>query len=200
MRASLQYRIGRFLIYLIFKILFGLKIEGVSNIPEKGPVIIAPNHRSNYDPPLAGCCVDKREIYYFAKKDLFVTKPYAWLLKSVNVIPVDVKTPGIGSLRKFVSLLKKGKAVMLFPEGTRSKTNEYLKAQPGVGFLSIRTKAPIVPTLIEGTHESMLGHFFRISPLRVTFGDPIYPETGGRGSENARKLSERILDEVKGMA
>lgn len=199
MKASYQYKISRITLYLLFKILFGLRIEGLSNIPESGPVIIAPNHRSNYDPPLVGCCVSTREIYCLAKSGLFTLKIATWFLKSINVIPINLKNPGIGTMRRFINLLGNGKIVMLFPEGTRSKTNEFLKAQPGVGFLSIKMNAPVIPTLIEGTYESMRRHFFRISPLRVKFGAPIYPENEIRSIKDAQKLSDRILEEVKGL-
>ncbi len=197
MKAPLQYKISRALLYFLFKILFGLKGEDVSNVPKEGPVIIAPNHRSNYDPLLVGGCVDSREIYYLAKSGLFISKVATWFLKSLNVIPVDLENPGIGTMRRFINLLKDGKAIMVFPEGTRSKTHEYLKAQPGVGFLSIRTNVPVIPTLIEGTYESMIKHFFRRTPLRVKFGIPIYPENKVKNLKDAQKLSDRILEEVK---
>jgi len=74
MKAPFQYKIARALLYLLFRIIFGLEIEGISNVPKEGSVIIAPNHRSNYDPLLVGCCVDSRGVYYLAKSGLFTSK------------------------------------------------------------------------------------------------------------------------------
>ncbi len=199
MKASIQYKAARFLFYWFYKI-FGLRIEGVENIPGKGGVIIAPNHRSNYDPPLVGCSITIRPVYFLAKKGLFINRAVSWILSSVCAIPVDTDNPGIKTMRVFVNLLKEGKAVMVFPEGQRSKTNEFLPPYPGVGYLSIRTKAPVVPALITGTHESMLNHFLRKTPLTLKFGSLVYPVHEQATTENARELTEKIMGKIKGLA
>ncbi|MBN1694013.1 1-acyl-sn-glycerol-3-phosphate acyltransferase [candidate division WOR-3 bacterium] len=199
MKASIQYKAGRFLFYWFYRI-FGLRIEGVENVPREGGVIIAPNHRSNYDPPLVGCGVASRPIYFLAKKGLFINKAVSWILRSVCAIPVDTDNPGIKTMRVFIDLLKEGKAVMVFPEGQRSKTNEFLPPYPGVGYLSIRTKVPVVPVLITGTHESMLKHFLRKKPLALKFGSLVYPGYDKPTNENAKELTEKIMERIKGLA
>lgn len=199
MKATVPYNIGYFLFLRLFKI-FGLKIEGADNVPKGGGVIIAPNHRSNYDPPLIGCCLSSRPVTFLAKKDLFVNKAISWLLESVHAVPVHTGNPGIKSVRFFVNLLTEGKALIMFPEGSRSKTNEFLPAQPGVGYLSIKTNVPVVPVLIIGTHESMLRHFLRQTPLSVKFGVPIYPQNKRPTMKNAMELTKRIMVKIKGLA
>lgn len=199
MKAPVPYKAGRVLFYLFFKI-FGLKIYGLENVPEKGGVIIAPNHRSNYDPPLVGCPVKSRPIYFLAKKGLFINKTVSRVLRSVCAIPVDTENPGVKTLRVFVNLLKQGKAVMMFPEGKRSMTNEFLPAKPGVGYMAIRAKVPVVPVLITGTHESMWNHFLRKTPLALKFGKPLYPEYKRANTKNAMEFTEKIMDRIKGMA
>jgi 1-acyl-sn-glycerol-3-phosphate acyltransferase len=199
MKASVPYKVGRVLFYLFYKI-FGLRIEGVENIPKKGGVVIAPNHRSNYDPPLVGCCVTSRPVYFLAKKGLFINKIVSWVLRSVCAIPVDTDNPDVKTLRIFVSLLKNGKAVMLFPEGSRSKTNEFLPPRPGVGYLSIKTGVPVVPVLIAGTHESMLNHFLRKTPLTLKFGSPLYPVHERANTKNAMEFTEKIMRKLKDLA
>jgi 1-acyl-sn-glycerol-3-phosphate acyltransferase len=196
MRATVPYNIGYFLFLGFYKI-FGLKIEGADNVPKKGGVIVAPNHRSNYDPPLVGCCIASRPVVFLAKKGLFVNKTVSWVLRSVHAVPVDTGSPGINTMRFFVNLLKKGKALIMFPEGSRSKTNKFLPAQPGVGYLSIKTKVPVVPVLITGTHESMLKHLLRQTPLSVKFGEPIYPEYDRPTMRNSKALSKKIIENIK---
>ncbi len=199
MKASIPYNIGHFFFSRFYRI-FGLKIEGVNNVPANGGVIIASNHRSNYDPPLVGSCIGFRFITFLAKKELFINKAVSWVLRSVCAIPVNTENPGIKSMRTFVNLLKENKAIIMFPEGSRSKTNEFLPGQPGVGYLSIKAKAPVIPVLITGTHESMLKHFLRQTPLSVKFGSPIYPEYERPTVENAIKLTEKIMEEIKGLS
>jgi 1-acyl-sn-glycerol-3-phosphate acyltransferase len=199
MKASIQYRAGRFLFYFFYRIL-GLRIEGAGNVPSTGGVIIAPNHRSNYDPPLVGCSVVSRPVYFLAKKGLFINKTASWILRSVCAIPVDTDNPDVKTMRVFVNLLKEEKAVMVFPEGKRSETNEFLPPYPGVGYLSIRANVPVVPALITGTHETMLNHFLRKTPLTLKFGSPLYPARKRATVENAKELTEKIMESIKGLA
>jgi 1-acyl-sn-glycerol-3-phosphate acyltransferase len=199
MKASEPYKAGRLLFYFFFKVL-GLQIEGVENVPEKGGVIIAPNHRSNYDPPLVGCCITSRPVYFLAKKGLFINRIVSWILKTVCAIPVNTENPGIKTMRVFVELLRRGKAVIIFPEGSRSKTNEFLSPHPGVGYLSIKVNVPVVPVLVTGTHESMLNHFLRRTPLTVNFGSPLYPDHKQANTKNAREFTEKIMEKIKGLA
>jgi 1-acyl-sn-glycerol-3-phosphate acyltransferase len=199
MKAPIQYKAGRVLFYFFYKVL-GLRIDGVENVPEKGGVIIAPNHRSNYDPPLVGCCIKSRPVYFLAKKGLFINKAVSWILRSVFAIPVDTGNPDIKTMRIFVNLLKEGKAVMMFPEGSRSINNEFLPARPGVGYLSIKTQVPVVPALITGTHESMLNHFLRKVPFTLKFGSPVYPDCEKANMKNAVEFTEKIMERIKDLA
>ena len=194
------YVAGKSLIKQIFRNLFGMKWDGVENIPREGPVIIAPNHRSNYDPPLVGSVIPRKDVFYFAKKGLFVNPLIGTFLSRIHAFPVDTEGIDVGAIKISLRILKEGKALVLFPEGTRSKTGEFLPAKPGVGYLSIKTGAPVVPTFIRGTHEPMQLHFRRLTPLYIRFSKPVYPPRIPLTTENALKFSEYILDVIKGMA
>jgi len=179
---------------------FNLKTKGWDNIPKRGRVIIAPNHHSNYDPPLVGCCITHRDLFYIAKVDLFVNKISSWFLRKFNAIPLRTNTSDMKAIRIIIGLLKKEFPVVVFPEGTRSKTGDFLPAQPGVGYLSYKTQSPVVPVFVKGTEESMLKHFLRKSPLLVTFRKPIYPEKKEKVSiEDAQRFSDYILNTIKEM-
>jgi len=195
-----QYKLGSILIRFFFGVFLGFKWRGTENVSEKGGVIIAPNHRSNYDPPLIGSTVKQRAIYYFGKKSVFVNKIFGWFLGRFNVFPADTeKKNDIGSIRFSLKLLKEGKALMVFPEGTRSKTGEFLPAHPGVGYLALKAGVPVNPVIIKGTHESMKEHFLRRKPLYVIFGQPIFPPKIPITSKNAQEFSNKILDKIKEM-
>jgi len=195
-----HYRISRFLIYWVFKIFFNLKAIGWRNIPIKGRVIIAPNHRSNYDAILVGSCVPHRDLIYLAKIGLFVNKISTWFLTRFNAIPLKTETSDTKTIRIAIRLLKEGYPVVVFPEGTRSLTGIFLPAQPGVGYLAYKTQSPVAPVFIKGTQESMHKHFFRKTPLIVEFGTPIYPEKKEKISiQNAQRFSDNVLNTIKKM-
>lgn len=171
---KLRYRVGTRVIYLVWKILFGFRVEGRENIPDNGGIIIASNHLSSYDPPLIGTAVWSRECYFFAKRELFIiNKFYSCLIRAFNAYPVDTRKPDIKALKQTKSLLGRGLGIIFFPEGTRSKTGQFLDFNPGVGWLAIKCNVPIVPTLIKGTNTPLISQLFRKHRVYVKFGVPI---------------------------
>ena len=109
---SWQYRLGSILIRFFFGVFLGFKWRGTENVPEKGGIIIAPNHRSNYDPPLIGSTVKQRAIYYFGKKSLFVNKIFGWFLGRFNVFPADTEKKNDIVLRKTMAASFNSKLVI----------------------------------------------------------------------------------------
>lgn len=174
---KLRYRIAVRVIYMVWKVLFGLKISGQENIPKKGGVIIAPNHLSNFDPPLVGVAVWFRECYFFSKKDIFViNKFYSWIMAQFNALPVTSEKPEKKALTYFCNLLNNGLAIVFFPEGTRSKAGHILNFNSGVGWLAMKCKVPIIPVLIKNTNTSLLKQFLRKTRVYIKFGNPITKE------------------------
>src|SRR5205823_6089098 len=149
-----------------YKIFWRLEIKGAENIPSEGAVLIASNHLSNADPPLIGSSI-KRPIHYFAKEELFHIPILGWLIAQVNAFPVKRLEHDVRAFKKAYSLLKSGEALLLFPEGTRSKTGELGKAKPGVGMLACKTQAPVIPAAIANSNR-----LSKLKPLKVHFGKP----------------------------
>ncbi len=167
---SLQYRIAQILIPITAKILFRWKVFGRENIPA-GPVLIASNHLSNYDPPLIGSSI-KRGAYYFAKIELFKNRFIGAFLKSVNAFPARRGEADLEAWRTARNILKRGDILIFFPEGTRSLDGEVQPPKPGMGRLAEATNAPVVPTAITGSHR-LKDVFWGRAKLRVGFGKPM---------------------------
>ncbi len=164
------------LTYPLVKYFLHLKTEGVENVPERGAVVIAPNHLANLDPPIIGYAV-KREVFYLAKEELFiVSKPFAWLIKTFNAIPIKRKGFDIKVFREVDRLVKKGQALVIFPEGTRSKTGKLLPFKSGVGMVAARYGIPVIPCYIENTNKPILNILKGKNPIKVKFGKPILCE------------------------
>jgi len=196
---KLRYRLAVRVTNFIWRLLFGFKVYGRENIPEKGGVIIASNHLTNYDPPLVGTAIWKREAFFFAKEELFIVNPfYSWLLKYFNAYKVSRTEIDKEAIRHTEELLKKGLCVIMFPEGTRSRKGVFLDAKPGVGFIAARTNVSVIPTYIHKVNSPLILQFLRrVRPL-VIFGEPIHPDMfKGKIRERADAISQEIMQNIK---
>ena len=151
-----------------FKVCYDFKVEGLENIPKTGALLIAGNHLSNADPPAIGSFAGLvRDSRFVAKKELFSVPGLGWFFRHCNYISVDRKrTIGdMGALKEVVDALGRGESVVMFPEGTRSKTGKPQKPKSGIGFLVYKTGAPVLPVKIEGTFG-----WPWVRKIRVKFG------------------------------
>ena len=158
-----------------FMILFcRLKIVGIDNVPKTGGIILASNHIAAVDPPFLGSAIN-RKLFYMAKKELFGNFILGPLIKRVNAIPVDRGVFDRNALQKSKEILNNGDGLIMFPEGTRSKTGNLGKAKPGIGILARSVMVPIVPAYI---HNSTNLYKLIITGRRliIGFGEPIGTE------------------------
>jgi 1-acyl-sn-glycerol-3-phosphate acyltransferase len=180
---------GRFLSYLFFKILFRCKVEGQENIPKTGGAIIAPNHISWFDPPLAGSSM-KRPLNFMAKQELFELPIFGAIIKRTNAFPVKRGSQDLTAMRHVFSLLKDGRLLLMFPEGTRSKDGQLGKARAGAGMVACNAQVPLIPTRIINTNKIK-----RFKQVKIIFGKAIYPPKDFDKADYLR-LSQRALDEI----
>ena len=159
----------------VFCILFfRVRTYGRDNIPRKGAFIIVSNHQSYLDPIFCGGLI-KRHSSFIARDSLFTNWFFGPLISSVNAIPVKLGEPDISAMRKVLEKLKKGGGVTLFPEGTRTYDGKITPFKPGLGLLSRRGNAPIIPALIDGAFECWPRQkkLFTPGQIHVTYGKPI---------------------------
>ena len=158
----------KFIARVYFRLCYDFKVTGLENIPKTGALLIAGNHLSNADPPAIGCMAGLvRDSRFVAKKELFQVPGLGWFFRHCNYIPVDRarQIGDFGALKEVVSALEKGESVVMFPEGTRSKTGKPQKPKSGIGYLVYKTGAPVLPVKIEGTFG-----WPWVRKIRVTFG------------------------------
>ncbi|MBU6079527.1 lysophospholipid acyltransferase family protein [Allobacillus halotolerans] len=183
------YPLGKFLVSVLFKILFKIKVIGKENIPKNGPVIICSNHISNYDPPTVGMTAP-RTIHFMAKEELFEKKGLGFILRNVNAFPVKRGMRDRNALRKGLKLLDEGKVLGLFPEGTRSKDGVVKKGLAGAGFFAMRSNATVIPCAIIGQYE-------RSKPLTVIYGNPIEFQTLKNSKPSAQEVTDEIMENIQ---
>ncbi|MDR1818604.1 MAG: 1-acyl-sn-glycerol-3-phosphate acyltransferase [Puniceicoccales bacterium] len=185
-----------------FANLFGrLDVSGLANVPP-GASIIACNHQSFLDPPLVGSSLP-RETFFFARKTLFRNPVLGWILRTCNTIPVDRDGGSdVAAFKRVFSILRGGRSLLMFPEGTRSRDGQLQEAQAGIGLIACKTRVPVVPVRVFGARDMLpRGSFFPRSGARlsVVFRPPIQPDAydpGAKHPERFLEASRRIMREI----
>ena len=190
---SITYFISRAVLRVLFRGVCGVKVSGVEHIPASGGFILASNHISYYDPPLIGS-VHNRVVSYLAKKELFSFPPAGAFLRSVYSLPVKRGVVDREALKMCAQAIEGGHGLVVFPEGTRSKTDQFLKPKPGIGMIAQMAGCAIVPGFIYGSNH-LKDCILRRTRMTVTFGPPI-PDQWVRQTERGRAGYFQIADEV----
>jgi 1-acyl-sn-glycerol-3-phosphate acyltransferase len=178
-----------------FKLTGGLSTVGESNVPLEGPLIVASNHVSNLDPPAVACTLP-RQIAFMAKAELFRVPVFGSLIRSLGSFPVHRGEADTEAMRLAIRLLSEGRAVLVFPEGTRGDGVTLGEFNRGVGLLAKRSRAKVLPVGIAGTHRKMpKGRLCpRFGRVRVAFGVPFtFDEAGADREAFTSELRRRIL-------
>lgn len=182
------YRMGQIVCNIFFSILFRLRSIGVENIPQHGPVVLCSNHISNFDPPLLGTRVP-RKVHFMAKAELFEIPGFATLIKLLGAFPVKRGGVSKESIRAALQLLKDGKVLCVFPEGSRKNPSPIGKK--GAATFALRSGALVVPLAIIGDYRP-----FR--RMTVVYGKPLdLSEFADGSSEQAEQATERIMNAIR---
>lgn len=191
------YSVARFFASSVFGLLSGWEVTGRERVPRSGGVIVASNHISFWDPPMVGAALP-RECYFLAKEELFSTPLLGPLIRSVNAIPIRRGLADLAGLNRAIEVLKSGRALLMFPEGSRMRDGELHPARPGVGMMAVASDVPILPCFISGSHRPGLW-WRRGIRVRLTFGT-VRPWKELAGEETdltpGRPLYQRVGDAV----
>jgi len=162
------FKLMQWLVQLYFRLQFRVEVRGRENVPRRGRVLIVANHVSGYDPPLVGCFVP-RMVFFLGKKELFAIPGLAQLIRFCNCIPVDREVFSIATLKQIERVLAREEALLLFPEGTRTRNGQPLPWKAGLGMIAARNHADLVPVYIENLF-GVRGRIWRRPRVRLTFG------------------------------
>src|SRR5215207_8730124 len=188
---SLVYWPARLVIKTCILAFFRLRRLGREHIPEGG-VVLAANHRSFLDPFAIGCCI-RRPIYFVAKQELFRNPLVGWFLNCLGAFPVRRGDADEESVHTALTLLERGSAVVVFPEGTRIRAGSLGAPKRGVGRLALQSGAPVAPIAITGSERAREG--WKIKPVKVHLrcGPPLtFPRVDDPSPFLAGEVTERI--------
>lgn len=189
--AAYGRRLGRWL----FSAAWSIRVVGGEHVPATGPVILAPNHLGFIDGPLL-FGVAPRPVHTLAKDEMF-RGPVGWVLRAVGQIPVDRGAPDRTVLQTVLALLKDGRVVAIYPEGTRG-AGDFSEFRPGLAWFALRSGAPVVPVVFlgSGARGRTLGSLPGLrARLDVVFGPPVRIRTPVRQSRSALEAASEQLRE-----
>lgn len=191
------YSVTRFLVSGCFRVVTGWEVMGRERVPAAGGLVIASNHISFWDPPLIGSALP-RECHFLAKEELFATPLLGPLIRSLNAIPIRRGLADLSGMSRAIEVLKRGEALLMFPEGSRMRDGELHPARPGVGMMAVNADVPILPCFISGSGRP--GKWWnRSSRVRISFGTArSWQDLAGPDSDltPGRALYQRVGDEV----
>ncbi|MCB1061117.1 MAG: 1-acyl-sn-glycerol-3-phosphate acyltransferase [Calditrichaeota bacterium] len=178
----------------LFRILYGVRVTGLENLPKSGSVLICSNHRSNLDPPILGSHLD-REVSYFAKAELFTSPIFGPFLRKLNAFPVKRGQMDKAAMTTCLKVLKSDGALVFFPEGTRAPANGYLYPKFGVGWVLYKTRADVVPLYVHGTAT---GRKFTLKrpQMEVVVGKPVSAESIIQDASDTRDGYQQVADRI----
>ncbi len=197
---NVYYWLGYNFSRLVGRFFFSLRVIHRERMIQSGPVILAMNHQSYLDPPLAGITCD-RAIYFLARRTLMDVPLLGWFLPKLNVIPVNQEGIDRSAIKALIRVLKSGNAALVFPEGSRTLDGSLQPAEPGLGLVIAKTLAPVLPMRIFGAHEALPrgGGGLHFAPITIVIGEPIFftaAEVESPEKNLYRRLSQRVMDAI----
>ena len=179
-RIDFLYRSGRFIAQIFLPTFGSITVEGRENVPLSGPLLIASNHQSLADPAVLIYAID-RPMWWMAKRSLFKGWLASWFLRQVHVFGVNRQKQDLGALAHTQKLLDQGRALLIFPEGTRHP-GALGKGHDGIAYMALRTGVPVIPVAITGTER--IPHIWRtpihFQNLKAVIGEPFTLTQAGR--------------------
>lgn len=189
------YDILKFIFVRIFSVLFRCEVSGQEHIPKEGSVIIAANHRSNWDPALAAAFMP-RDVHFMAKDELFKIPVFGYFITQLHAFPVRRGASDRTAIRMAIKLLSDGNCLGLFPEGTRSKDGLLGKPEAGLALIALKAGAMVVPTALIGT-DKIFRNGSMFPKLEIRYGIPMQLDKTQTDKVALQEFSQKVMTEIE---
>jgi len=195
-RAAPLYAIAKMLLRGFFRAFNRWEVRGQELVPGGGGVLLIANHTSYADPPIVGTA-SPRPVHFMAKAELFDVPVLGWLIRRTHAFPVRRGAGDREALRRGVKVLREGKVLLVFPEGTRSRDGRLQPPEQGAAFVALAAGAQVVPMAIVGADRLLPRHspIPRPAKLRVRFGRPL-DLTRWRGARPTREVLQQVSQQM----
>ena len=187
------YRICRFIALILCRLLFNIRACGRENIPSNESFILASNHASYLDPIIIGVSCS-RILNFMAKESIFKNRFFGWFLTQLGCFPIKRNATDPSAIKEALRRLGEGRALLLFPHGTRSQGINTIENKAGVGFLVEKARVAVVPVFVKGTDKAWPKYkrLPRSYPVSVYFGRPIAYQDG----LDRAQLTDNVISEI----
>lgn len=190
---------------LVMRGVFRVRAVGIENLPTTGPFVLAPNHASYLDPFAVAAALRprvQRQTYWAGWTGVAFGNAFARFGSRLSrVVPIDPERGVVSSLAFCAAVLRRGKNLVLFPEGERSASGRLLPFRPGIGILLHRIPVPVIPVFIHGSYDALpvSRALPRLKRITVVFGKPLDPrelEQQGVGTEPHERIAQALHERV----
>ncbi|HEX6780227.1 MAG TPA: lysophospholipid acyltransferase family protein [Ktedonobacterales bacterium] len=187
------YETCRAIVAVVVALLIRLRVAGLQHLPKEGPVILISNHLNWTDVPTVAFRY-KRRVHYMAKAELFQKAPLKWLVIGLGAFPVRRGEADRQAIKQAEEVLKAGQVLVIFPEGTRSKTRVMKEGLPGAALIALRSGAPVVPVGIYGSEKFKLWHIWPFrTQITITYGEPFTLSREGKRAHTDLQMQLDVM-------
>jgi 1-acyl-sn-glycerol-3-phosphate acyltransferase len=191
--TDLFWTLGRPTIGGVVRLFAPLRVYGRERVPGEGGVVLALNHFSWLDPAAFGQA-SPRTIYYMAKAEAHAVPGLGQLIRAFGTFSVRRGESDREAVRMMRAIVRDGKALGLFAEGTRQRSGVPGEVKPGAAMVALQEEVPVVPAAIHGTQGWRLGSF---RPVSVSWGEPMTFTDLPKNGKGYREASARIQEAIK---
>ncbi len=197
---TVLYNSCKYLGWSLMPALFRLRVFGREKLPSNGGLLIACNHQSYLDPIMVGLGLG-RSVDFMAREELFRRPILGPFIRRLHSFPVKQGENDLGAVRGAINRLRKGRTLIIFPEGTRSYDDRMLPLKPGFTIIAARSRAPVAPAVIYGAHRALPRgrRLLTFHNIWVAFGEPLaFPRWPGDDRTSFVNEIRRRMDELYG--
>jgi 1-acyl-sn-glycerol-3-phosphate acyltransferase len=193
------YTLARIVLTLPTLLIYRVRAIGVENVPEDGPLVLAPNHFSQMDHFFTGVYL-RRKIRFMAKSQLFGPPVLTYIYKHGGVFPVRRGHHDEEAIETARILVDQGEMLLVYAEGGRSRSGRLGQPKPGIGRIALETGAPIVPVCIYGSERVRGWNRLRFPKVTIQFGEPLrFSVEGSPSHERQLEVATDVFGHVREM-